>query len=314
LGEDRKVEMPDFKVVDQQAEFLIREPFGKSEARLVNTNTVPVRYTIKAVSDPQDVYIWPDDTPKTIGSGKTDHIRVVAPFATKAEYHFTLQTDSPRGTFEIPVNLRIPDFPAFAELRQQRMDAIAKKILEERAQPRNPGFYDPNNEKESTLRAVDDELRAKNPNLSEAQRLVLSADVLATLGMPEQARESLERAEKVSPSSVSGERVGLVGARIAQELGIERILKTRELPPLTPQQKERWDQQYRELSSRPSSSLERLRAPASELNLRTPALQSDRENPIQPKHSTIDGLSTTTKQNSSLPPALTNRPPSFGKP
>ena len=73
--------------------FTMTDPFGRSVARLNNTGGSALRYTIGRPRT-RKLFVWPDDTPRTLPAGGREQLRFGLGFgATATEYRLTLTSD-----------------------------------------------------------------------------------------------------------------------------------------------------------------------------------------------------------------------------
>ena len=234
---DGKLETPDFETVDAVATFKLTDPFGRAEARLVNQGRLPLRYTIKNVSDPGALYYWPSDTPKQIAGGGVALMQFSAPNASTAEYKFTIQTNNATEQFDLPVVLKIPDFADYVKKRLAGAEALQEKIRKELQNTTQAQQAAPANGSDAVaVQAAFDYVKSRNEKLPDAGAWLMAANMLTTLQLPVLAKNSLQRAELISPSSVQQASAGQLGAIIADQLKQDDVFITRKTPKATSQQ------------------------------------------------------------------------------
>jgi hypothetical protein len=103
--------------------FVLRDSFGRQQARLVNAGGGRLRYTFAEISDPS-LWLAPEDTPREIpANDKVYMIIGLGRGATKSEYQFTLKTDS-----DMRVTVRVPDCSALRGPRPVAQELICNSL------------------------------------------------------------------------------------------------------------------------------------------------------------------------------------------
>ena len=119
------LETPDFTAERDHWVFTLTDPFGRSVARLNNSGGSPLRYTIGAPSDPR-LFVWPDDTPRTLKAGEREHLRFALGFgATAAEYRVALTSDV--GDDAV-LMVRVPDLQALLARQSQLAQDVSRDL------------------------------------------------------------------------------------------------------------------------------------------------------------------------------------------
>ena len=256
---DGKLDTPDFVVADSVATFLLHDPFGKSEARLVNRGRLPLNYTIKSVSDPLSLYYWPDDSPKSIDGGSVSRLQISAPNAVVDEYKFTIQTNTATAQSDLPVVIKIPDFPDFINKRRVALEAVQQKMLkalEEATEAQQAASK--NGSEDIAIQSVFEYVKSRNAALPDAGAWVMSANMLATLQLPDLAKSSLNRAEIISSNSVTSASVGQLGAIVAAQLKQGAVFTTRATPKVNDSQLTEFNNHASEILATQKTSIQAL--------------------------------------------------------
>ncbi len=119
------LDTPDFVPERDYVVFTMTDPFGRSVARLNNTGGSALRYTIGPPSDGK-LFVWPDDTPRTLPAGGRELLRFGLGFgATATEYRLTLTSDvSDRRV----VVVRVPDLAAMMAQQVRLAEDVSRDL------------------------------------------------------------------------------------------------------------------------------------------------------------------------------------------
>jgi hypothetical protein len=229
---------PDFQPEGDHWTYELTDPNGKNDARLINNGARKLNYTIGQISDPH-LMVLPDDTPKDIPAQHSDDLKLVLMRGQlQKEYHFTLSVP-PRDDRLIVV--RIKDVEAV----QAKQDAVTREvtaqvtdylsssdnIAELTRLPREQQFA-------KIAEVAGESVSRAAPQLPLAEKWVVTADALASLGLLTPANTALQNAQQASPRIVSTQGAQMVANVISAKSGVPNVLRdpTLELPKGRPGQ------------------------------------------------------------------------------
>jgi len=227
-----RLETPDFQENGNDYVYDMLDPSGRNAARLVNSGGTALNYTLAQISDNQ-FHLWPDDTPRQIEPHQTERLHMALGYGALArEYRFVLKTDV---TPDRTVIVRVPGVDNVRAKQAALMQSVSREI--------NAYLADDNNAKELAALAPGSPLASEKivsvagnavakevPDLPEAAKWVMSAEVLAASNWPDLATIALRRAEKLSPKITTMPATRHLASVIAKQSGKPRVFANAETP------------------------------------------------------------------------------------
>lgn len=216
---------PDFQPEGDHWTYELTDPMAKNDARLINNGARKLNYTIEQISDPH-LMVLPDDTPKDIPAQHSDNLKLVLMRGQlQKEYHFTLSVPPLDDRLIV---VRIKDVEAV----QAKQDAVAREvttqvtdylsssdnIAELTRLPREQQFA-------KIAEVAGKSVSRAAPQLPSAEKWVVTADALASLGMLAPANTALHNAQWASPRIVSSPGAQMVANAISAESGMPNVLR-----------------------------------------------------------------------------------------
>jgi pimeloyl-ACP methyl ester carboxylesterase len=225
-----KLETPDFTTLDKTPNvFILRDPFGRQPARLVNAGGGHLRYTFTDISD-KSLWLAPEDTPREIPANDKVSMTIgLGLGATRSEYQFTLRTD-----VDMRVTVRVPDLAAVVAQQQASAVKVGEQINSALTDPRLQPYQQDTAEGQGAVTALvqvaHDELARQSPDVPEATQWMQTADLLNSLNWPTLAVRALQNAERASPAIATTPRARFLAGVAAFQSGDAQVFKTAATP------------------------------------------------------------------------------------
>lgn len=216
---------PDFQPEGSHWTYELTDPNGKNDARLINNGARKLNYTIEQISDPH-LMVLPDDTPKDIPAQHSDDLKLVLMRGQlQKEYHFTLSVP-PLNDRLIMVRIKDP------EAVQAKQDAVAREVTAQVAHylsssdnvaeltrlPREQQFA-------KIAEVAGASVSQAAPQLPPAEKWVVTADALESLGLLAPASTALQNAQQASPHIANKPGAQMVADAISAESGMPSVLR-----------------------------------------------------------------------------------------
>lgn len=229
------LETPDFVREQDHFVFTMTDPFGRSVARLSNSGGSPLRYTFGPAAPPQ-LYVWPDDTPKTLAAGGDERVRFALAFgATAAEYRVTLTSDVSEPA---SIAVRVPDMAALVTQQVRLAEDVARDVNALLGDPTKSAVFaaaaasDPE-VPEAVTRAVRDAVARRSADLPESATWVVAADLMDAGNWHGLAIRALRHAEEASPATARAPAVQHLAGMVAARAGQPSVFASAPTVPMT---------------------------------------------------------------------------------
>jgi pimeloyl-ACP methyl ester carboxylesterase len=199
---DRKLVTPDFRVQGNTAVLDLATALGQQRARLENSGTASLYYTLAEPSDPA-LYMWPETLDNRLDGKSSAQIRLALGIGARAnEYQFVLRSDAAP---DLRVTVRVPDL---ARVRSEQMQLVQdvgtgiQRLLADPQSGQRLRSLGANDGEASTLmvEAARAAVARANPDLPVSAQWVLAAEALNATNWPGLAATALRQAEKTSPA------------------------------------------------------------------------------------------------------------------
>jgi hypothetical protein len=227
---EARLETPDFTTEGDHAVFVLRDALGKQSARLVNSGGGPLTFTIAEISDPTQLFLWPDDTPENIGAHDKVALGVaLSRSATANEYRFTIRTPIEDKT----VVVRVPDLAAMRSQQAAMANRVATDVQAALADPQQRQRFlaaSPDAPPDAIVQIAHAAVSKQSPDLPDQARWVLTADLLAATNWPTLAARALQHAETIAPSTARNPAVQHLAGVVAAQSGDREIFKSSATP------------------------------------------------------------------------------------
>jgi pimeloyl-ACP methyl ester carboxylesterase len=216
---------PDFQSEGDHWTYELTDPNGQNEARLINDGARKLNYTIAQISDPH-LMVLPDDTPKDIPAQHSDKLKLVLMRGQlQKEYHFTLSVPP---LVDRLIVVRIKDVEAV----QAKQDALARAVTAQVAHylsssgniagltrlPREQQFA-------KIAEVAGESVSRSAPELPSAEKWVVTADALESLGLLAPASTALQNAQQASPHIANKPGAQMVADAISAKSGLPSVLR-----------------------------------------------------------------------------------------
>jgi pimeloyl-ACP methyl ester carboxylesterase len=219
------LDTPDFVPEQDHAVFTMTDPFGRSVARLNNTGGSALRYTIGPPSDGR-LFVWPDDTPRTLPAGGRELLRFGLGFgATATEYRVTLTSDVSGSQVVV---VRVPDLAALMAQQVRLAADVSRDLGALLSSPATSATFaaaaaDDAAVPEAVTRAIRDSVARRTGELPESATWVVAADLMDAANWPGLAIRALRHAEQASPATALAPAVQQLAGTVAARSGQTRI-------------------------------------------------------------------------------------------
>jgi pimeloyl-ACP methyl ester carboxylesterase len=228
LGADGQplLTMPDFTRENDHWVYLLSDPIGKKAARLTNNGSRSLPYSVNVSSD-SDLVVWPGDG--DIPARHTDQLGLALAIPRgnlQKEYSFVLSVPAV-GDEQIVVRLK--DVDAIKAQQDNLTNAVALQLSTYLSSDANVQLLSQQGKVQtlSSLAGVAEAAVSKqSPDLPTGVKWVLTADVLASMGISDPAAQALAQATQVSPELKKSPRVLRLGSEILAQVGKEHVFPT----------------------------------------------------------------------------------------
>lgn len=198
-----KLELPDFKESQGKLELTISDPKGKRDVRIVNAGGSELSFTLAEFPD-RGLLVAPSPGPQTVEAKETHTLQFALLFgADSSEYNFKLRSDAAP---EREVVVRVPDLTAVRSARQATVSKVLAKLETTLQQPGELATLKALPAEASDQggqRVVDvvaDTISADNPDLTEAAKYVLAADLMDEVNWHALSEQALQQAARAEPA------------------------------------------------------------------------------------------------------------------
>lgn len=231
------LEMQGFAEEQGNLIFTLGDPLAEGVARLRNTGSRPVRFTIVPPANPK-LMILPAETPREIAGGDTEELRfnLLARGRSDPEYDFTLKTPSSPDRV---IKVRVPDYDKLDDRYAAQALAIAKAVDNYLADPDNQNALKTLSLKDRHARIATlarDALGKHSPGLSRSASWIIAADALSGVGWPDIAGAALVEAKQESPTVVKSPTFQTLATVVTVQSGNKLMLTTPDFKPSIPPQ------------------------------------------------------------------------------
>jgi predicted negative regulator of RcsB-dependent stress response len=227
---EAKLETPDFTTEGDHDVFVLHDALGKQSARLVNSGGGPLTFTLADISDPTQLFLWPDDTPEDIEAHDKVALSVaLSRAATASEYGFTIRTPIE----DRKVVVRVPNLAAMKAQQSAVANAVAKDMqaaLDNSQQRERWLTASPDVPPDALVQIAHTAVSKQSPDLPDQARWVLTADLLAASNWPTLAARALQNAEAIAPSTARNPAVHHLAGIVAAQSGDREIFKASATP------------------------------------------------------------------------------------
>ncbi len=219
------LDTPDFVPERDYVVFTMTDPFGRSVARLNNTGGSALRYTIGPPSDGK-LFVWPDDTPRTLPAGGRELLRFGLGFgATATEYRLTLTSDVSDSRVVV---VRVPDLAAMMAQQVRLAENVSRDLGALLASPSTGATFtaaaaDDAAVPEAVTRAARDSVVRHAGDLPESAAWVVTANLMDAANWHGLAIRALRHAEQASPATARAPGVQQLAGAVAARSGETRI-------------------------------------------------------------------------------------------
>ncbi|HVW04716.1 MAG TPA: hypothetical protein VHB78_06885 [Vicinamibacterales bacterium] len=237
---EARLETPDFTVEGDHDVFVLHDALGKQNARLVNSGGGPLTFTLADISDPTQLFLWPDDTPEDIKAHDKVALGVaLSRAATAREYRFTIRTPNE----DTKVVVRVPDLAAMKAQQSATANAVAKEMHASLGDPQQRERWlaaSPDTPSDALVQIAHAAVSKQAPDLPDQARWVLTADLLAATNWPTLAARALRNAEAIAPSTARNPAVQHLAGIVAAQSGDREIFKSSATPVASPETLATW--------------------------------------------------------------------------
>jgi pimeloyl-ACP methyl ester carboxylesterase len=237
---EARLETPDFTVEGDHDVFVLHDALGKQNARLVNSGGGPLTFTLADISDPTQLFLWPDDTPEDIKAHDKVALGVaLSRAATAREYRFTIRTPNE----DTKVVVRVPDLAAMKAQQSATANAVAKEMQASLGDPQQRERWlaaSPDTPSDALVQIAHAAVSKQAPDLPDQARWVLTADLLAATNWPTLAARALRNAEAIAPSTARNPAVQHLAGIVAAQSGDREIFKSSATPVASPETLATW--------------------------------------------------------------------------
>jgi hypothetical protein len=227
---EARLETPDFTTEGDHDVFVLHDALGKQRARLVNSGGGPLTFTLAEISDPTQLFLWPDDTPEDIGAhGTVSLSAALSRAATASEYGFTIRTPNE----DRKVVVRVPDLAAMKAQQSAAANAVATEMQAALGDPQQRERWlaaSPETPPDALVQIAHTAVSKQSPDLPDQARWVLTADLLAASNWPTLAARALRNAEAIAPSTARNAAVQHLAGIVAAQSGDREIFKASATP------------------------------------------------------------------------------------
>ena len=219
------LDTPDFVPERDYVVFTMTDPFGRSVARLNNTGGSALRYTIGPPSDGR-LFVWPDDTPRTLPAGGRELLRFGLGFgATATEYRMTLTSDVSDSRVVV---VRVPDLATMMAQQVRLAEGVSRDLGALLANPATSATFtaaaaDDAAVPEAITQAIKDSVAKRTVDLPESATWVVAANLMDAANWPGLASRALRHAEQASPATARAPAVQQLAGAVAARSGQTRI-------------------------------------------------------------------------------------------
>jgi len=229
LGADSQslLTMPDFTREGDHWVYLLSDPIGKKMARLTNNGSRSLAYSVNVSSD-SDLVVWPEDG--DIPARHTDPLGlVIARGNLQKEYPFVLSVPA-MGDQQVVVRLK--DVDAIKAQQDDLQKAVASHLSTYLSSSSTVYVLNQKNRAQtlsSIAKVAEEAVSQESPDLPVSVKWVLTANVLASLGISDSAAHALNQATLESPKLKGSPGVQRLATQIVSQAGKQHAFPNGEL-------------------------------------------------------------------------------------